>query len=135
MAAKYAFNSVPGPNGLTILARCNAAGHAFISADYRLIPSGLSNAHGILEDVKDVFSFICSSEFELALAKTRDEEGTIRIDPKRIAVAGTSSGGTCAYLAAKHAEPKPRALLSIYAAGGDFFVRIFRFHVQKIQDN
>ncbi|KAF5333002.1 hypothetical protein D9758_015190 [Tetrapyrgos nigripes] len=109
--------------------RVNAAGHFFISADYRLIPLGLSTAHEVLEDIKDVFSFICSSEFEEALAKglSSSDDGTttpksqLRIDPNRIAVAGTSSGGTCAYLAAKHVEPKPRVLLSLYAAGGDFF--------------
>ncbi|THV02996.1 alpha/beta-hydrolase [Dendrothele bispora CBS 962.96] len=105
--------------------RANAAGHIFLTADYRLIPSGLTNAHDILEDIKDVFEFICSSEFESSLATQtlRGKEPTqrVRIDPTRIAVAGTSSGGTCAYLATKHAEPKPKVLLSIYAAGGDFF--------------
>ncbi|KAK7450583.1 hypothetical protein VKT23_012892 [Stygiomarasmius scandens] len=78
--------------------RINAAGHAFISPDYRLIPSGLINGHDILDDIRDVFKFITSSEFEVS--SKRSSLPALRVDPNRIAVAGTSSGGTCAYLAA-----------------------------------
>jgi acetyl esterase/lipase len=46
----------------------------------------------------------------------------LQIDPTRIAVAGTSAGGMCAYLAAVHAVPRPRALLSLYGMGGDWLV-------------
>ena len=49
---------------------------------------------------------------------------TFKIDPKTIAVAGSSAGGLCAYLAAMHCvSPKPKALLSLYGQGGDFLVR------------
>jgi len=37
-------------------------------------------------------------------------------------VAGSSAGGLCAYLAGVHARPKPKAVLSLYGMGGDFFV-------------
>ena len=44
------------------------------------------------------------------------------VDSSAIAVAGASAGGLCAYLAVMHVSPKPRALLSLYAMGGDFLV-------------
>ncbi|THH27996.1 hypothetical protein EUX98_g6191 [Antrodiella citrinella] len=79
--------------------RLNSLGILFISADYRLIPpaSGLD----LVDDICDIFKFLS-------------------VDRSRIAVAGTSSGGLCAYLAALHAEPKPVAVLNMYAMGGDF---------------
>ncbi|KAJ3777291.1 Alpha/Beta hydrolase protein [Lentinula raphanica] len=100
--------------------RINDAGGAFVSADYRLIPTGSITAHHILEDVKDAFAFLRSKEFEDAL----DVEGNLpfprfRIDAGRIAAAGSSAGGTCAYFAAAHVEPKPVAILSLFAMGGD----------------
>lgn len=107
--------------------RVNDAGFAFVSADYRLIPTGSITAHHILEDVKDAFAFLRSKTFEAAL-DSLDVEGKLpypkfRVDPRRIAAAGSSAGGTCAYFAATHVEPKPAAILSVFGMGGDILVR------------
>ncbi|KIK67605.1 hypothetical protein GYMLUDRAFT_785295 [Collybiopsis luxurians FD-317 M1] len=45
-----------------------------------------------------------------------------RIDPRGIAVAGSSAGGTAAYFAAMHVDPKPAAVLGIFAMGGDALI-------------
>ncbi|KAJ4475541.1 alpha/beta-hydrolase [Lentinula aciculospora] len=103
--------------------RITDAGYVFVSADYRLIPTGSITAHHILEDVKDAFAFLRSEKFEAALAAL-DVAGKLpfpkfRIDPRRIAAAGSSAGGTCAYFAAAHVDPKPAAILSVFGMGGD----------------
>ncbi|KAJ3731603.1 alpha/beta-hydrolase [Lentinula guzmanii] len=103
--------------------RINDAGCAFVSADYRLIPTGSITAHHILEDVKDAFAFLRSERFEGAL-DALDIGGNLgfpkfRIDPGRIAAGGSSAGGTCAYFAAAHVQPKPAAVLSVFGMGGD----------------
>ena len=92
------------------LGRTTAAGLAFISADYRLLPP--CTGHDVLEDVVDLFAF---------LART-PRLGSVLIDATRLAVAGSSAGGMCAFLAAIHVNPRPRAVLSIYGLGGDVFV-------------
>ena len=94
------------------LGRATAAGLAFISADYRLLPP--STGHDVLEDVVDLFTF---------LART-PTLGTVLVDATRLAVAGSSAGGMCAFLAAIHANPRPRAVLSLYGLGGDVFVSV-----------
>jgi acetyl esterase/lipase len=96
--------------------RTTATGLAFISADYRLIPP--CTGHDILDDIVDLFTFLARTELL----------GTVQIDSTRLAVAGTSAGGMCAFLAAVHAKPKPRAVLSMYGLGGDIFVRPFPLH-------
>jgi acetyl esterase/lipase len=90
--------------------RTTAAGLAFISADHRLLPP--STGHDVLQDVVDLFAF---------LART-PKIGTVLIDTTRLAVAGSSAGGMCAFLAAIHVNPRPRAVLSFYGLGGDVFV-------------
>ncbi|KAF9562492.1 alpha/beta-hydrolase [Agrocybe pediades] len=92
--------------------RVLALGYAFISADYRLlIPC---TAHDIVEDLQDVFKFVASTNF-------KGDAYTFKLDGDRIAVAGGSAGGLCTYLAAIHCNPKPKALISLYGSGGDFF--------------
>lgn len=88
-------------------------GFVFISADYRLIPP--STGHDIIEDIRCLFRFLVSNEI-------KSGRFTIRVDPNRMAVSGSSAGGLCAYLAAMHCSPKPRAIFSIYGMGGDFLV-------------
>ena len=114
------------------LGRVTDAGYAFISADYRLLPP--ATGHDILTDIKDLFTFFSSTDFSSHLdvmCLTRAEVDDcydfpkFHIDPYSIAVAGTSSGGLCAYLAAMHVSPKPRAVLSLYGMGGDFLVRCY----------
>ncbi|KAH9997436.1 Alpha/Beta hydrolase protein [Russula compacta] len=89
--------------------RTTAAGLVFISADYRLMPP--STGHEVLDDVVDLFAFVTRTQFP----------GTAQIDGTCLAVAGSSAGGMCAFLAAIHVDPKPRAVLSIYGLGGDIF--------------
>ncbi|KAI0246271.1 Alpha/Beta hydrolase protein [Lactifluus subvellereus] len=89
--------------------RTTAAGFAFISADYRLLPP--STGHDVLEDVVDLFAFLDSTPLL----------GTVQIDRTRLAVAGSSAGAFCAFFAATYANPKPRAVLSLYGLGGDLF--------------
>ncbi|KAK0504296.1 Alpha/Beta hydrolase protein [Armillaria luteobubalina] len=95
--------------------RLNAAGIALVCADYRLIPSGSTTAYEILQDIKDLFTFLPAKDFNTS--------GVVsyQIDRDVMGVAGTSSGGLCAYLAAIHAYPRPRAVLSMYGMGGNFF--------------
>jgi acetyl esterase/lipase len=79
----------------------------FISANYRLLVP--TTAHHIVEDIKDLFTYVSQ---ELALVHFN--EGTIRVDPKRLAVGGESFGGYCAKLAALHVEPKPKAVITLF---------------------
>jgi acetyl esterase/lipase len=90
--------------------RTTAAGFAFISADYRLLPP--STGHDVLEDVVDLFAFLARTPLL----------GTMHIDGTRLATVGSSAGAICAFLAATHANPKPRAVLSIYGLGGELIV-------------
>ncbi|KAA1475601.1 alpha/beta-hydrolase [Dentipellis sp. KUC8613] len=90
--------------------RVTSVGIAFISAEYRLIPP--STGHDILDDIHDLFAFFASPNATLHLHPPPD--------PARFAVAGTSAGALCAYLAAAHVRPAPRAVLSMYGLGGDF---------------
>lgn len=91
-----------------------------------------STGHDILADIKDLFRFI-SHELNSLLQRRYVESvaertpqcsstPNFRINANALAVAGTSSGGLCAYLAAMHATPKPRAVLSMYGMGGQFLV-------------
>lgn len=89
-------------------------GYAFISVDYQLLLP--STGHDILKDIQDLFKFI--TENNIAHKKT-----TFEVDPGKIIVAGGSAGGLLAHLAAAHiSSPKPKGVLALYAAGGDFFV-------------
>ena len=105
--------------------RVTSAGVAFISADYRLIPP--STGFDVLQDIKDLFNFL-QSQLNDCLRQRLDDQArhVFRIDVNNLAVAGNSAGGLCAYLAAIHAVPKPRALLAFYAMGGDFLVCLSR---------
>lgn len=106
----------------TLSDRISAAGCAFISADYRLIPP--STGHEVLQDVKDVFRFVSGELNHLLYQDDQNPSQILQIDANAIAVAGTSAGGLCAYLAAVHATPKPKAVLSMYGMGGDLLVGV-----------
>ncbi|KAF5377871.1 hypothetical protein D9615_006688 [Tricholomella constricta] len=107
--------------------RATAAGYAFISADYQLLPP--ATGHDIVQDIQDLLAFVVSREFATpaSTADSASESGnerrfTFKVDPEAIAVAGSSAGGLCAYLAAMHCvSPKPKALVSLYGMGADFF--------------
>ncbi|KAG6868257.1 hypothetical protein C0993_005748 [Termitomyces sp. T159_Od127] len=99
--------------------RTTKAGYAFISADYQLLPP--ATGHDIVQDIQDILRFVTSREF---VSKSNGVEGELKfwIDSEAIAVAGSSAGGLCAYLAAIHCvSPKPKAVVSMYGLGGDFF--------------
>ncbi|GBE84981.1 alpha/beta-hydrolase [Sparassis crispa] len=97
--------------------RITAAACAFVTVDYRLMPP--ATGHDILADVQDVFRFL-SVDINPQLRLRYNEHPFILVDSASIAVAGSSSGGLCAYLAAMHASPKPNAVLSMYGMGGNF---------------
>ncbi|KAG5652256.1 hypothetical protein H0H81_005609 [Sphagnurus paluster] len=91
--------------------RVTTAGYAFISADYQLLPPATGN--DIVKDVQDLLEFMISRDFKIG--------STFRVDPNAIAVAGSSAGGLCAYLAAIHCKnPAPKAVVSLYGMGADY---------------
>ncbi|EJC98122.1 alpha/beta-hydrolase [Fomitiporia mediterranea MF3/22] len=94
--------------------RAMQAGYAFISADYTLLAP--STGHDVLEDIKGVFRYL-EKELNKDLASAGSDA---TIDATSIIVSGSSAGGMCAYLAACHARPKPKGVLSLYGQGGDF---------------
>ncbi|KZS95429.1 alpha/beta-hydrolase [Sistotremastrum niveocremeum HHB9708] len=98
--------------------------HCLISANYRLlIPT---TAHHMIEDIKDVFTFISQK-----LSHTPIPGSSITIDPTKLAVGGDSFGGYCARLAGIYAEPKPKAVVSMFGMGGDF---LSPFYLTSITD-
>ena len=100
------------------------ANYAFISADYTLLAP--ATGHDLLDDIKDLF---CYLEKDLNEELKSNDSG-ISIDPSAMVVSGTSAGGLCAYLAALHAVPKPKGVLSMYVQGGDFLVsRSFNLNI------
>lgn len=105
--------------------RITSSGIAFISADYRLIPP--CTGHDVLRDIEDLFTFLSASLNTRLLSLEPNHNhpsnrNVFKIDPERIGVAGSSAGGLCAYLAAAHAFPRPKVVLSMYGMGGDFLV-------------
>ncbi|KAF8810216.1 alpha/beta-hydrolase [Phlegmacium glaucopus] len=98
------------PNWLK--SRVTALGYAFVSADYQLLPP--ATGEDIVKDIQDVFSFLVKIDIKNAHC-------TFKINPNAMAVAGSSAGGLCAYLAAMHCvSPKPKAIVSMYGMGGNF---------------
>lgn len=105
--------------------RITSSGIAFISADYRLVPP--CTGYDVLCDMKDLFAFLSASLNTQLLSLEPNHDHTssrtvFKIDPERIGVAGSSAGGLCAHLAAAHAFPRPKVVLSMYGMGGDFLV-------------
>lgn len=108
-----------------VLGRAISSGHAFISADYRLLPP--ATGHDIVEDIKDLFAFLKDPLLSFTMPfRPVDEQSKFKIDPESIVVSGSSAGGFCAYLAAINCiSPKPKAILSLYGMGGDLLVGVF----------
>jgi acetyl esterase/lipase len=99
--------------------RLNNAGIAFIAVDHRLL--GKSTGHDVLEDIKDLFAFL-NAGINPALDT---HKASFRIDPETLASAGGSAGGLCACLSAIHALPRPKAVLSMYAMGGNLLTDFY----------
>lgn len=99
---------------------------AFVSAEYTLLAP--ATGHDILADVKDLFRFLESNvNRHIRTAYDADPSRAnlaFQIDSHSLAVAGSSAGGLCAYLAALHASPKPKAVVSLYGMGGDMLVSL-----------
>ncbi|KAI0801924.1 alpha/beta-hydrolase [Irpex lacteus] len=93
--------------------RVTAAGFAFLSANYRLIPP--STGHDIVQDIRDLFKFIAQD----LNPQLRSLNQRFQLDVNSIAVSGCSAGGLCAYLAVMHAQPRPKAVVALYAMGGN----------------
>lgn len=96
----------------------------FISADYTLLTP--ATGHDIVRDIMDLFRFLDTGLNQEI--RTMHENGSsprelrFEVDTTALAVAGSSAGGLCVYLAAMHAVPKPKAILSLYGMGGDMLV-------------
>ena len=105
--------------------RITSSGWAFISADYRLLPP--ATGHDILADIVDLFRFL-EVDVNRHFRNMQEDSSTssrFEIDPTALAVAGSSAGGICAYFAAIHASPRPKAVLSLYGMGGNYLVSTF----------
>lgn len=81
-----------------------SAGIAVLSVDYRLAPE--TKLPAIVDDVRDSLHWIRT-------------EGAMKLqlDPKRLAVFGSSAGGFLALLTGTFQEKKPRAIVSMYGYG------------------
>jgi acetyl esterase/lipase len=78
-----------------------------------------------LADIKDLFVFLShdlNSSLDTAFESGSSRCPKFHVDGNAMAVAGSSAGGLCAYLAAMHAKPKPKAVVCMYAMGGHFLV-------------
>ncbi|BGP63793.1 hypothetical protein NBRC10512_007979 [Rhodotorula toruloides] len=91
------------------------AGVAVISIDYTLL--GPHNGTHVVDDVRDAMRFI-HDELNTKLAELSKR----RIDPKRIAVCGSSAGGYVSYIAGIHSPVPLKAIISFYGGGGEFLV-------------
>lgn len=79
-------------------------GYVVVSIDYRLAPE--TKLPYIIEDLQDAYRWVCEQGPEL-----------FRIDPERIAVAGSSAGGYLTLMTGFCVKPRPRALVSFYGYG------------------
>ncbi|KAF9530285.1 alpha/beta-hydrolase [Crepidotus variabilis] len=96
-----------------LLERVLGLGFVFLSADHQLMPA--ATGHDIVQDMKDLFSFIKEKEIS-GLGKC------IRVDADKIVVAGSSAGGLLAFLAGIHCTPRPKAVISCFGMGGDMLI-------------
>ncbi|KAM0748479.1 alpha/beta-hydrolase [Meredithblackwellia eburnea MCA 4105] len=85
----------------------------FISADYSLLSP--QTGFDIIQDVKDLFAWIAND----LNSKLEDLGSKASIDSTKLAVMGASGGGIPAYYTGLYATPRPRAVIGVYAMGGD----------------
>ena len=98
------------------------AGWIFLSPNYRLIAP--ITGHDVLDDVKALFAWIKSGT-NTALDAHADTRGKgLMIDAARLLATGSSAGGYLANLAGRWCEPRPKAVVTLYAQGGDYLVRM-----------
>jgi acetyl esterase/lipase len=83
---------------------CRSEGFVLVSLDYRLAPEVKLPA--IIEDIQDAFRWLREQGPKL-----------LRIDPKRIVVAGGSAGGYLTLMTGICVKPRPTALVSYWGYG------------------
>jgi hypothetical protein len=88
-----------------------------------------ATGHTVTKDIQDILRFIADATI-LFHSDPNMVNGngptklSFNVNSEAIAVAGSSAGGLCTYLAAMHCvSPKPKAILSLYGQGGDFLVK------------
>jgi len=92
-----------------------------MSADYRLMPP--VTGHDIIEDIKDVFRFI-SEELNTKLSKETSAGRfyPFHVDSTLLLLPGLAPVASARIMPDAY-NPKPRALVLMYAMGGDYLVR------------
>jgi len=75
-----------------------------VSIDYRLAPE--TKLPAIIQDIQDAYRWVCEQGPRL-----------FRIDPDKLAVAGSSAGGYLTLMTGFCVRPRPRALLSLSGYG------------------
>jgi len=82
--------------------------YIFLSVDFRCLSDvGIED---IVSDVKDAGKFVC----EKLNKRLADNKTSLRIDPRKLIIAGSGSGAYLAALAATMYKPKPICFVSIY---------------------
>lgn len=110
-ASKYYHRSSPVP--LLLTDGVHKRGLIFITADHRLTYP--STGLDIIDDVKALFAFLAKPDFS-----EKHLPSTLSLDASRIAIMGLSGGGYAARAAGLYAQPRPRAVFSLYGMGGEF---------------
>jgi acetyl esterase/lipase len=87
-----------------LLGKLLQAGYVVVSIDYRLAPE--TKLPAILEDLQDACRWV-----------RERGPGLFRIDPKRLAVMGSSAGGYLTLAAGYRVEPRPVALVAFWGYG------------------
>ena len=98
------------------------AGWIFLTANHRLVAP--CTGYDILSDIKSLFTWIKSTANGALSAHADARRNGLAIDSERLIVAGASAGGYMANLAGRWCEPRPKAVIALYAQGGDFLVRV-----------
>jgi acetyl esterase/lipase len=88
-----------------LLGKLLKAGYAVVSIDYRLAPE--TKLPAILEDLQDACKWVREKGPEL-----------FHINPTKIAVMGGSAGGYLTLAAGFRVDPRPTALVSLWAING-----------------
>lgn len=78
--------------------------YVVVSIDYRLAPE--TKLPAIIQDIQDAYRWVCEQGPKL-----------FRIDPDKLAVAGSSAGGYLTLMTGFCVSPRPRALLSLSGYG------------------
>ena len=84
-----------------------------MTADYRLTYP--STGFDIIDDMKALFAFLAKPDFS-----EKHLPSGLSLDASRIAIMGMSGGGYAARAAGLYAQPKPRAIFSLFGMGGEF---------------